>query len=289
MKLLLFITFGLLLFFHSFSQSQIAIHSIPSNPSEIIKINKIVKEVIYNYTINKNNIKDSALFATYHYDTLGNIIEEKKEKTKIYGETIRKYTYSYNLRGQLTKQIVDMPSFRMVSIYEYEYDSVGNEINKYDYNEDTTRLTIHQKKYNTNNQVTELLIKINNSDFYVSRQYFYNSDNELSKEIALNPKGQIIYTYFYDYDKSLNKKTVYLENQEGKKRIEEYFYNNKKQIIKATSILKNTTFISRESTEYENLNKVTENVYNQDSTLFETVIYINGKKSQLNRHYYFNQ
>ena len=167
MKSLLLITLGLSLFFHSFSQFQNTIFSIPANKSEIIKTNKIVKEVIYNYKLKNNIPKDSVLFATYIYDTLGNIIEETIEKTKMNGKTIRKYTYSYNSTGQLTKQRVDMPGYRMTTIYEYDYDSAGNEITKYDYNEDTTRLTIYQKKYNPNNLVTELIIKINNSDHYV--------------------------------------------------------------------------------------------------------------------------
>lgn len=289
MKSLLLITLGLSLFFHSFSQFQNTIFSIPANKSEIIKTNKIVKEVIYNYKLKNNIPKDSVLFATYIYDTLGNIIEETIEKTKMNGKTIRKYTYSYNSTGQLTKQRVDMPGYRMTTIYEYDYDSAGNEITKYDYNEDTTRLTIYQKKYNPNNLVTELIIKINNSDHYVSKQYVYNADNELSKEIAFNPQGQVIYTYFYEYDKSLNKKIVYLENQQGKKRIEEFIYNNEKQITKAYSVFETPTFNSRESTEYESLNQVTENFYNPDNTVFETAIYINGKKVQLNKHYYFKQ
>lgn len=287
MKLFLPIALGLLLSLHCFSQSQYTIYGVPLNKSEIIKRNKIVKEVIYNYKLRRNIIKDSTLFATYYYDTLGNILEGKEEKTENYSKSIKKYTRFYNLRGELTKEIEDMPSLKMVSIYEYEYDSVGNEINKYDYNEDTTRLIIHHKNYNANNQVTELLIKINNADLYVSRQYFYNADNELSKEIAFNPNGQIIYTYFYDYDKSLNKKTVYLENQDGIKKIEECFYNNDKQILKTNSFLRLPRIISRESTEYESINKVTENVYNQDNTLLETLIYEDGKKSQLFGHHYF--
>jgi hypothetical protein len=290
MKLPLLIIVGLFLLIPGTSQSQNVIYNIPSNQSEFIKQNKIVKEVVYNYHFKKHNIKDSTLFATYYYDTLGKVIEEKVEKTKINSETIRKYTYTYNTRGQLTRQKEErLPPFRMTSFLEYEYDSLGNEITEYDFNEDTTRLTIRHKNYYENNQVAELITKINHGEFYVSRQYFYNADNELIKQTALDPNGKIIYTYYYEYDKLLHKKTVYLENQEGKKRMEEIFYNKEQQVLKTNDISKKITSISIESTEYENLDKVTENVYNKDNTLFETVIYINGKRSQLHRRFYFKQ
>lgn len=287
MKRLLLIFFSQLFFSNTFSQTGNTTFGFISNPKEIIKANNIIKEEVYSYNFNNNGVKDSTLTNTYYYDTLGDLVEEKLAKIKNYDESITKYENSYYSSGKLRRQIVDKQSLKMVTIYEYEYDSLGNEVNKYDYNKDTTRLTIEQKIYNDQNQVIQLQTKINNNDFYISRKYYYNTNNELSKVDAFDSKGELIYSYIYEYDNAQNKKTVYLENADGRKITGEYFYNNDKQCVKVNSTFKSATFISSTSTEYNKFNQVTENIYNKDKTIFESNVYVEGKKVQMNRHVYF--
>ena len=289
MKQLLLLFFLQSFFYNTFSQNGNTTFGFSSNPKEIIKENNIIKEEVYSYNFNKNGVKDSTLTNTYYYDTLGDLIEEKLAKIKNYDESITKYENSYYTSGKLHRQIVDMQSLNMVTIYEYEYDSLGNEVNKYDYDKDTTRLTIEQKIYNDKNQVVQLLTKLNNNDFYISRKYYYNSNNELSKVDAFDRKGELIYSYIYVYDNTQNKKTAYLENEDGRKKTDEYFYNNNKQCIKVNSTYKRETFISSTSNEYDNFNQLTENIYNQDKTIFESNVCLDGKKVQMNRHFYFKQ
>lgn len=276
MKQLLLLSIGLFFLFNSYSQFANVTFGDRSIKNEIIKSNKIVKETIYEYDpSNKNSIKDSNLTATFFYDTLGNAVEERLAKIINYGEVITTYSYLYTNSGKILKQVKYNSYSKMVTIFEYEYDSFGNEITKYDYNKDTTRLTIEQKVYNKQNQIIQLLTKLNNNDPFISRQYSYTQDNELARMDALDSKGKVIYSYIYDYDKSLNKKAIYLENANGKNIEEEYFYNKDHQIVKVNSIFKSDT------------KEVIENLYNPDKTLFETNIYLNGKRVQMNRHYYF--
>ena len=289
MKQLLLLSFCLLFFVYAFSQVLNTTFGFISNPKEIIKANKVIREEVYSYSLNNNGVKDSTLINIYYYDTLGDLIEEKLVKIKNYDEGITKYQNSYNSFGKLQRQIVDMQSLQMVDIYEFEYDSIGNEVIKYDYNKDTTRLTIEQKIYNKKNQVIQLQTKKNNNAFYISRRYYYNATNDLSKVDALDTKGEVIYSYIYEYDKTLNIKTVYFENGDGRKKNGEYFYNNDDQCIKSYSTFKSPTFISREYTEYDNFNQMTENIYAQDKTIFESNVYLEGKKTQINRHFYFKE
>lgn len=289
MKQLLLLFFAQLFSSDTFSQSGNISFGFISNPKEIIKANNIIKEEVYSYNFANSGIKDSTLTNTYYYDILGDLVEEKLAKIKNYDESITKYENSYYSSGKLRRQIIDKQSLKMVTIYEFEYDSLGNEVNKYDYNKDTTRLTIEQKIYNEKNQVIQLQTKINNNDFYVSRKYYYNTNNELSKVDAFDSKGELIYSYIYEYDNAQNKKTVYLENSDGRKRTGEYFYNNDKQCVKVNSTLKRTTFISSTSTEYDNFNQITENIYNTDKTIYESNVYLDGKKVQMNRHFYFKK
>jgi len=260
------------------------------NDEEKIKINRIIKESIYNYNFNRNAVKDSTLTNTFYYDTAGFPKEEILAKVKNYDESLTKYSNSYSGEGKLLKQVVNMINLDMITIYEYEYDKKGNEVNKYEYNADTTRLTIYQKTYNEKNQVLQLQTKINNDNIYVSRKYYYDRDDKLIKTEAFDKVGELIYTYIYEYDKPENKKIVYLENTEGKKIEGEYFYNNDNLCIKVKSTAKIPSFISNGgNSEYNKSSQLIENIYYPDKMLFETNIYLDGKKVQMTRHYYLKE
>lgn len=287
MKQVFLLIIGFLLFIEAFSQSGNTTFAFARNSKENIRSNKVIREEVFSYTFKKSDVKDSVLNIIYYYDTLGDLVVETLAKTKNYRESTTRFSYTYNASGRLHRQIENKQDLKMISIYEFDYDSLGNEINMYDYDKDTTRLMIEQKTYNKNNQVIQLATKLDNNNFYISRSYQYNSNNGLSKTVAYNNKGEVIYSDIYEYDKKLNKKTVYLENGNGKHKTEEYFYNDDKQCIKMYSSFRGTTYIGPDSPEYYQLNQVTENIYNQDKTLFESNVYLNGKKIQTNRHFYF--
>lgn len=291
MRQLLLFTLGLLFCLNAFSQIEDKYFGTSENQRKIIKSNKIIEEKVYSYTFNKKGIMDSALINTYSYDTSGYLIYEKISNIKNYEESTTNYTNTYNALGKLSKQISDKrvvgkSNLEIVSVNEYEYDSSGNEVYKYFYNKDTSRLTIEHEMYNDKNQIIQLQTKINNDDFYISRVYDYNADNDLSKVEAFDNKKKVIYSYVYEYDKVLNKKTEYLDNSAGKNKLGEYFYNTNQQCIKENSRYKSTTLTLGALESYDYL-KTTENIYNQDKTLFESNVYLDGKKVQMNRYFYF--
>ncbi|HWI92116.1 MAG TPA: hypothetical protein VNT20_12620 [Flavisolibacter sp.] len=257
------------------------------NKKEIIRGNKITKERIYNYAFHRDQIIDSTIAVSYTYDMNGDITEEKDEKTKNTRETIIKNAYWYNSKNRLIKQISEVPTAAMVSVYEYEYDSLGNEITKYDYNKDTTRLTIEQKVYNDKNQLAELWIKIDASELYNSRRYFYNENGELSRIDCYNRKGQNIYSYSYEDDKLSRKKTLFLENEDGKKVQVVCEYNPDNLPVKIYNTTNRLVDLNSTSQTFDNFDQVTEYTYNQDNTIFQVIVYLNGKKVKLQRHYYF--
>lgn len=257
------------------------------NGKEVIRNNKIAREIVFNYTFRKDKIVDSAIDATFLYDSKGDLIEEKKEKTRNTRETVTKNTYLYNAENKLIKQITEIPTADMVSNYEYEYDSLGNEITKYVYNRDTSRLTVEQKVYNTKNQVLELWMKINASESFYSRRYSYNENGELTQIDAYNPKGENIYSYIYENDKTLNKKTLYLKNEDGKRVQDVCIYNTDSLPIKFFHTSRRQVYLTSSSQELENFEQATEYVYNPDKTVFQTISYLDGKKIKIQKHYYF--
>lgn len=276
----------LLICLDSFSQNGNLTYFSGDNQKAIIKINKIRTTEIYNYTFKKDLIKDSTLIKTLYYDSIGDLVKVILPRVKKYKEAVTEYQYLYNGNGFIKNKIENNLGLDIVTINEFDYDSLGNEIYKYDFNKDTTRLTIEQKIYNDKNQVKEISIKINNNEPYISRRYFYNIENNVIKIEGLDRMGETIFSILYEYDKSMNKKSEYSENGEGKKLEGEYFYNSENQCIKINSIHKNVVSMNSESTNYERLKKVTENKYNLDKSLSETNIYLNGRRYQTTKYFY---
>ncbi|ALD20682.1 hypothetical protein [Hymenobacter sp. DG25A] len=285
MKRLVFCIFLFFIIYETFSQTNNTIFSFTRNEKEIIKSNKIIKEEVYSYTLYRKGIKDSTLVNVYYYNPSGDVIEEKSIDKKTHQEYTTKYQITYNNLEKPKKEIIKKETLKLIFIQEHGYDDQGNETYMYDYNEDTTRLIIDHKTYNAKNQLIQLQKKINNNEFYTSSKYYYNNDGKLSKSESFDISRENIYTYTYDYDKLLNKKITYLENSDGRKKISEIFYNNDNQIIK--NINNSNSF-----TNYSASNKfgfTSVNTYNSNKTISESNFYINNKKSQMNRHFYFKK
>ena len=280
---------SILFCFTTFAQGTVFSFGDDSNEPRIIKLNGIKKELVYKYSFNSNGITDSVLTNTFYYDTEGYPVKEILAKIDNYDESVTEYSNTYTEDGKLKRQLKNSISLKMIRIIEFDFDTYGFEINKYDYNKDTTDLKIEQKIYNAKNQVIQLQTKINNKNFYISRKYYYDSVNNLIRTDAFDKTDGYIYSYIYEYNKAENKKISYLKNDDGKKLIGEYFYNADGQAIKVKSILKMATFMSQEGTDFNTANQLRENTYNTDKMLFETTITVDGKKAAITRHYYFEQ
>ena len=248
------------------------------NPVDVIRSAKVNRELIYTYPRNK----DSILTASILYDSLGNETEKKLTKAWGFAEGFTTHGYTYNTSGKILKMIEENKSNKTFQTAEFEYDEAGNETASYHYNKDTTSLHIRQKKYNSSNQLIEETIKIDNNDAFVSRRYYYDDGHKLIKEEVLDPYKNITFSYIYEYDTLANKKTIYLDNVQGKKIESAVFYNDDNLCIKKLSAEN-----GKSVTGMDELNETREFIYNPDKTLFEFNIYIDGRKRQTNRHYYF--
>jgi hypothetical protein len=200
-------------------------------------------------------------------------------------EFIKKHSYTYNDKGYVLRQRDSLMNGSL-HYFEYEYDSLGNQTMIYDFNEDTTRLTITKKVYNVNNQLVTLFLKIQNFPLVVSRQYFYNGENKLWKEEALDMSGKIAYCYYHDYDTSMNKEIITFENKQGRDFDSEFFYNKDRLCVKfhknsCTMQFNGKYGIGNDPGEY-----ISEYIYNKDKTIFERDTYYEGKKIEIVRHYY---
>ena len=241
--------------------------STVNNNSDVIKKNNIQKEVIYNFTFVKDDKTDSSIFKTIDYNVMGDIIQE----TIFIGNnpSTTNYSYVYNQFGKISK-ITKSTGKSIISINEFDYDSIGNEIVKYNYNQDTTFLTIEQKNFDKNNNLIQLVTKINNSEAYISRKFFYDTDNKIIKIDALDPSGNIIFSNITEYNGF--ESSMYLLNDRGK--------------ILESIITKNSNgFVTK--LRMTKFNKTEEYSYYSDNTIYQCVVLININVKQTYKHYYF--
>jgi hypothetical protein len=256
-----------------------------SNPRPYYQSNKINRELIYQYEFDKRGIRDSFLRAVRYYDSLGDLILNT-DRLPNRSETITRHGYFYDLTGKLIKRTDSLLNDNII-IHEFEYDSNCNEITLYEFNKDTTFLTITRKVYNDQNRIVQLYIRYQNNAFILDRKYDYYPDNMLEKEEELDNKGWIRRSHIYEYDSALMKKSVYLENENGRNLEEEWFYNSQGQCTRVVCKSNKCPFLAKSLEDYQKVDQYIENRYNPDKTMLETSFYLDGKKVGMERHYYY--
>ena len=73
----------------------------------------------------------------------------------------------------------------------------------------------------------------------------------------------------------------------GKHKINEYFYDNNKLCINENSSVETQNTYANLFKGTDILNRVKENKFNPDKTLLETNVYVDDKRIQTTRYYYF--
>jgi len=231
-------------------------------------------EVVFIYTLNKNRVNDSAWYSTIHYDTMGRVTSRNYKMVGM--RTSFLDTMLYNKHGELIKEIVVLPETkRLLTIREYRYDTAKNEATKYDYNSDTTRVTIEKRRFNNKKQLIESYITTDTNPLYLSRKYLYNDSGDLLRTDAYDRNGKISYSYIYEYNKEQHSRLEYRENRNGRYKETQLFFDDDGRIIKTIRFDSN-----------ENIKSVASTSYNTDGTLMETEFNVNGKDVSVNKHYY---
>ncbi len=246
-----------------------------SNTADIILRNGIQRELIYEYTISSNSKIDSTLVAVVFYDETGNIFEKWKGLNK--DKVVEKYSYGVDSlnRPAMLKISSNDPASDLAAL-EVEYDTLGREVNMYQYNIDTTYLVIRHKEYNERGLLAGLYTKINNDSFYQSHQYLNHVNGQLLAMHVMAKNRSLIYTYRFQYDTARRSRTVTLIWDDASQEIGQFVYDGTNRLVKVTA----PQPLGELHTFY---------IYNPDGTLFEShkrKRERGGKVSSLTRHYY---
>lgn len=204
-----------------------------SNPRAIIAKNGIRRELIYDYLESAKGEMDSTLVAVIFYDESGNILEKWKGLNK--DRLVEKYSYDVDAlkRPALLKIAFNDPDNNLAGT-EVEYDTLGREVNMYQYNKDTTSLLIRHKEYSSQGNLQVLYTKVDNDSFYLSHQYVNDVNGRLQAVNVLTRKEQLMYTYKYLYNASgMHLKVLLIMNDESK-QVGEFLYDSAKRLVKVT-------------------------------------------------------
>ncbi len=274
----------------SFSQKRIPVttgfNQLSENPREIIKANHIKKEIIYWYDPNKKKWDDSLPVAIINFDREGRTVKINKYTDERMLSVID--TFIYDEKEKLSKAFsFNVSSGNDVKIREYDYDSSDHIITRYEYNKDKTYLIIQREHFNDRNQLLQVDLNMKSNDqLYLYKKYSYNDSFNLDRVDAFDSNGVLSYSYLYEYDTVKKTKTVFLENQIGRKEDGKYFYNNIGQCVKYKSFSMKVGVLPEGTARFV-LEIIDENQYNNDGTLFQQTTKNNGKKISIKKHYYY--
>jgi hypothetical protein len=276
-----------------------------SNTSDIIFKNGIQRELIYEYSTSGKDKMDSTLVAVIFYDETGTIFEKWKGVDK--DKLVEKYSYGVDSlnRPAILKIAFNDPASKVAGL-EVEYDTLGREVNMYQYNSDTTYLVIRHKEYNSQGHLAGLYTKVNNDSFYHSHQYLTHGNGQLQAIHMLVKNEALVYTYKYLYDTTKRSIKVMLVWEDETRQIGHFVYDANSRLVQVTvpNPMNRTSYKTAVENDFElphyfhrYLDRVevspaplhTFYIYNPDGTLFESHVRNRergGKVSLLKRHYY---
>ncbi len=258
------------------------------NSKSSLAKNSIATETIYEFTSPKKNA-DSVKAKVITYDKEGNITDCETFFNNALSVTEK---YVYNINRKLHEIIKYFYSPKDYRLFEYEYDSLGNEIREYIYNRDTSSLIINFKIYNSKNQISAYYTKRNKDSVKLEKAYSYNEADILTKIEVYNSHGKVISTYSYLVGADNNYTKAYNQKSGDKNQKEEFIFDNANRCIKVNGFLiQPVRYVNTDdNTVYKNEMKIIprteEFEYNADGTISLMTEKVDRKITKFRKHYY---
>jgi hypothetical protein len=230
----------------------------------IFSKNNIKKEVIYALNMESAN-KDSFMYKTRLYDSLGNITKEIYPFLGGLSNTI----FYYNTHNKVIKEFSpDRPADDV----ENTYDLHGNLISAY--KKSNSKITVGSIfKYNNKQQLIKRADLVGDSDITRTEQYFYNKNGKIDSVIIF--QGAEKYTEYCQY----NSDTVTVSyTTKGTTGISTSIYNAAGQLIRT---------VQKENTPTYSVEEIQGFTYATDGTIQqESIINDQYQESMLLSHQY---
>lgn len=278
MKTFLFSLLMSLLFISGFAQSDGYLSESGTNSTMLIKLNKITKEVIYNYSF-CNEVKDITIFTdlskiilvdlvTIYFDEYGNMVTREREVKKTSTKLVDSFYYdSSNRLAEISSTSILNNQETNVGHTLYQYGDNGRiaTINTlYRLSNGMTKNSETKNVYNKKNLLVEVWKHSNLSKLMLAEQYYYDRKGRVKKIDYFNDNYSAIFYYhrrrtkiITDNDRDdYHKATIYYNSHH---KCRKYIYGD-------------------ETNEF---------YYNSDGTMSESKSHYNGNMVSITQHHYY--
>ena len=243
---------------------------------DLITNNNINEILTYQY----NEKGDSIQTGIDIYDIKGNHIKDLRLKG---GKVVFKYLIEYNEKNLMTKQTGYNETGEISSILLYEYDDNGNQVSYKQVRENGEILGHQKRKYNSQNQNTELYnFNKKSNDFYLSYKFFYNNYNLYDSTESYNSTGKLINKSEYKYENGNLIKLVSTSN--NKKYKTSYEYDDKEHLIDKKYHRKRNVILNGKKIILKQWKETFE--YDSENNMISKISSGNGLNFQIEKYFY---
>jgi hypothetical protein len=259
------------------------------NPSEIIRANKIRKEIIYTYYSMDNKATDSVLTDSILYNSRGQVLESSENLQYPRFKATKKYFYDSLGRVYRVFEDHEYPK-NYTLIYEFAFDNAGREIIDYTYDVDTSFLLAERKYYDEAGKLICINRGNTTTPMHTEVTFSYSDiTGLLEKVVHYFPNGMKARTYEYSFGVNANERKIVEIGKGYFHLFEESFLDEQGRVARTISeqmktIVDHHGNRSQEPNVYESV--LATFSYNPDGTLSEWVVYRGKKLKAVTRHYY---
>ena len=267
-----------LLLTSGFAQIDGYLSEVGTNSSVLVKLNKINKEVVYNYSF-CNEVKDITVFTdlskiilvdlvTIYFDENGNMVTRERENKKNSTKLVDSFYYdSSNRLSEISSTSILNNQETNVGHTLYQYGDNGKvaSINtSYRLSNGMTKYSETKNVYNKKNQLVEVWKHSNLTKLMLAERYYYDRRNRLTRIYYFNDDYSAVYHYHR------RRTRIVSDNERDDYHKATIYYNSHHKCRK-----------------YILGDKIDEFYYNPDGTMSESKSHYNGNMISVTQHHYY--
>ena len=196
----------------------------------VLRTHHIQSASIYGYHFNnKGKPIDSVLVKTIEYNDDGN---ETLMLVKRSTYADQKQFYEYNELKQLVRIKVKSATTGVLShTIEFEYDSSGNAIGRFEFNKDTASVIIEFREFDAAGNLTSVSVKTDANDAVLSRKFYYDFKGRRKRAEIYEEGKRISAVFDVEFLDQERKEKIYQTTAQSRSLSTEIFYDGQGRVL----------------------------------------------------------
>lgn len=196
----------------------------------VLRTHHIQSATVYGYHFNnKGKPIDSVLVKTIEYNEDGN---EKMVLVKRSTYADQKQFFEYNEQKQLVRIKVKSATTGVLShTIEFEYDSSGNAIGRFEFNIDTTSVIIEFREFDAAGNLTSVSVKTDANDAVLSRKFYYDFKGRRKRAEIYEEGKRISVVFDVEFLDQEKKEKIYQTTAQSRSLSTEIIYDGQGRVL----------------------------------------------------------